>query len=290
MKWAIPAKTFLLGEYAALENAPALLISTTPCFELALSAAQTQATIHPQSPAGLWWNQQAVKNYQLLFTDPYDHCGGLGASSAQFIGAYLAGTYLDKKEAKLDSLLEAYYHYAWNGQGLKPSGYDVIAQTQYGCVFINKKENQIKSYDWNFQDLSFVLIHTGIKLATHQHLQNTILSLPIEELSSTVNQAQAALEQNNSQLFIDSINNYHHQLMKLNLVAQHSLELIHDLADYPEVLAIKGCGAMGSDILLIITLKSQASSLYSKLKKLGKKILATEMNVTKKEQILININ
>ncbi len=285
MKWIIPAKTFLLGEYAALKGAPALLASTRPCFELNLNSTEIQSSIHPQSPAGLWWAQNKQKTH-LSFIDPYQGCGGLGASSAQFIGAYLANAYLQKKEAQLESMLEAYYHCAWNGKGLKPSGYDLITQTQYGCVFINKRENQINSYEWGFEELSFLLIHTGFKLPTHHHLQEGNINFPIDKLSQTVNKAKEALEQNNAELFVSSINNYHEQLYSLNLVAQHSLELIEELRCYPEVLAIKGCGALGADILLIITLKSQSSSLCNKLIKLNKKILATEANLTKKEHQL----
>ena len=287
MKWSIPAKTFLLGEYAALEGASSLLVSTKPFFELTLSPQQN-STIHSESPAGLWWAQQHISDYHLSFNDPYQGRGGLGASSAQFIGAYLASAFLEEKKPTLESMLDAYYQCAWNGQGIRPSGYDVIAQTQYGCVFINKQKEQIQPYTWNFSDLSFVLIHTGTKLATHQHLQKVKLNLPVDELSTIVDKAQAALKQNNSSLFIESINDYHKALEQLNLVAEHSLALIKKLRSYPEVLAIKGCGALGADILLLITLKSQVLSLKKNLLHLNKAILATELDLTQKSNKLLN--
>ncbi|RUR11600.1 mevalonate kinase [Legionella sp. km772] len=287
MKWTIPAKTFLLGEYAALEGASALLAATSPCFELTI-AQQPTAAIHPESPAGRWWDKQHLNNYALFFKDPYQGCGGLGASSAQFIGAYLASTYLKQEQPSLKAMLEAYYECAWNGQGARPSGYDVIAQTQYGCVFVNKDKIQIHSYAWNFNDLSFQLIHTGIKLATHHHLQEINLNIPTDELSAIVDKAKHAFEQNNSLLFIESINAYHHELNRLNLVAHHSLELIEEFRSYPEVLAVKGCGALGADIILIICLKNQVASLKMKLLRLNKKILASEINLTQKSNKLLN--
>ena len=287
MKWSIPAKTFLLGEYAALEGASSLLVSTKPFFELALSSKHN-STIHPESPAGLWWAQQHISDHHLSFSDPYQGCGGLGASSAQFIGAYLASVFLEEKKPTLDSMLAAYYQCAWNGHGIRPSGYDVIAQTQYGCVFINKQKEQIQPYSWNFSDLSFVLIHTGTKLATHHHLQEVKLNLPVDELSTIVDKAQTALKQNNSSLFIESINDYHKALEQLKLVAEHSLELIKKLRNYPEVLAIKGCGALGADILLLITLKSQLPSLKQNLLHLNKVILATDLDLTQKLNKLLN--
>ena len=50
--WSIPAKTFLVGEYAALKEQSAILLTTTPCFELRLTSQPGLHGIHPQSPAG----------------------------------------------------------------------------------------------------------------------------------------------------------------------------------------------------------------------------------------------
>ena len=36
MKWSIPAKTFILGEYAAIAQRSAILVTTTPYFEVKL--------------------------------------------------------------------------------------------------------------------------------------------------------------------------------------------------------------------------------------------------------------
>lgn len=287
MKWTIPAKTFLLGEYAALANASALLVTTTPYFALSLEKQREDRNIHPHSPAGLWWQKQNITEYVLSWNDPYHSIGGLGASSAQFIGSYLASCLLKNETPTLDKLLAGYYQCAWNGTGLKPSGYDVIAQTQSGCVYINKERQHISSYPWLFKDLSFFLIHTGIKLATHHHLQQTDLPAQIPQLSTLVDTAKKAFEQGHSELFIQCINDYHHQLARLNLVAEHSLELIGELKKHPEVLAIKGCGALGADIILLITSPAQANSLREKLLNSNKKILATEANVASRSSTLI---
>nr|WP_256594408.1 hypothetical protein [Legionella pneumophila] len=57
MKWQIPAKTFLLGEYAAIAGEPAILLTTSPCFTLTLTENAKLEGIHPESPAGLWWQK-----------------------------------------------------------------------------------------------------------------------------------------------------------------------------------------------------------------------------------------
>ncbi len=278
MKWLIPAKTFLLGEYAALADASAFLLTTAPCFELTLTRLEQLSGIHPKSPAGLWWQQQNVEQ-GLLWHDPYAGRGGLGASSAQFLASYLASCFVNNRVPDLKQMLKAYYESSWAGKGLRPSGYDVIAQSQQGCVYINKQQKIIRSYKWPFQDLSFFLIHTGVKLATHHHLQDTALPDQIDYLSRLVDEAKQAFEQADSNKLITTINNYHQKLVELNLVAEHSLKLISEFKKYPEILAIKGCGALGADILLLITPMNKAQHLADKLKMQHRTILATEKNI-----------
>lgn len=276
MKWLIPAKTFLLGEYAAVAEASAIVLTTTPCFELSLTSAKGLHEIHPDSPAGLWWQKQQYPEKGLSWHDPYAGLGGLGASSAQFLASYLASCHVQQIKPTMEHMLDAYYQSSWSGKGLRPSGYDVIAQSQQGCVFINKQKNTIRSYPWPFEDLSFFLIHTGVKLATHHHLQQTTLPQQIDYLSALVDDAKQAFEQINAQQLINSINCYHEKLSELNLVAEHSITLINQLKQYPEVLAIKGCGALGADVLLLLTLSKHASQLNNKLQAQKRMILATE--------------
>ncbi|MDR3501238.1 MAG: hypothetical protein P4L79_01470 [Legionella sp.] len=275
MKWLIPAKTFLLGEYAAVAEASAIVLTTTPCFELSQSTEPDLVGIHPQSPAGLWWQQQNIET-GLTWHDPYAGIGGLGASSAQFLASYLASRMLQEKRADMDSMLEAYYQASWTGKGLRPSGYDVIAQSQQGCVYINRQNKTVQCYDWSLHDLSFFLIHTGIKLATHYHLQDTALPSQIDYLSNLVDMAKNAFEHQDSQQLITCVNNYHAKLAELGLVAEHSLQLINQLKSHPEVLAIKGCGALGADIILILTSRSEAPAFDAKLKQENHTLLATE--------------
>lgn len=278
MKWLIPAKTFLLGEYAALAEESAIILTTNPYFELTLGN-QKEFEIHPQSPAGIWWQKENCLDQGLVWQDPYNGIGGLGASSAQFLASYLVSCALKNTSANLHSMLEAYYQVAWSGTGLRPSGYDVIAQSQNGCVFINKQQKLISRYDWVFQDLSFFLIHTGIKLATHQHLQETTLP-QVQELSMIVDAAHDAFQNKNSQQLVRSINDYHQKLLHLNLVASHSEHFIKQFKNHPEVLAIKGCGALGSDVLLIITSRNDAPVFRAKLNEQPWLIVATEQNLT----------
>ena len=281
MKWSVPAKTFLLGEYAAIAGASAILLTTNPCFELELTATESLLGIHPDSPAGLWWQQQRCQGKGLSWHDPYGGRGGLGASSAQFLASYLASCHLQGINAEIDNMLQAYYQSSWAGIGFRPSGYDVIAQSQHGCVYINKQQKRMQIYDWPFKEVSFFLIHTGVKLATHHHLQDTDLPKPIDELSALVDTAQQAFEHTDSKSLICSVNSYHEKLAELRLVAEHSMQLINHFKKYPEVLAVKGCGALGADILLLLCSPENTSSLHNKLLNEQRIVVATEKTLHK---------
>lgn len=288
MKWQIPAKTFLLGEYSAVAEASAIILTTTPNFELSLSDKESLLEqIHPQSPAGILWFKEKTQGKYLSWNDPYNGRGGLGASSAQFLACYWAVCHLNNKKPDLNSMLELYYQSSWTGKGLRPSGYDVIAQSHQGCVYINKQKNLIKAFNWPFKELSFLILHTGIKLATHHHLMETPLPAPIDYMSSLVDSAKQAFEQKNSTQLINAINDYHQILFNLNLVALHSLDIINSIEEYSEVLAIKGCGALGADTILIITKQQDLLLMKERLEAKKYLILATNNDMTQADNTVM---
>ena len=89
--FSFPSKTFLTGEYAVLEEAPAVLINTSPrfCFSVTNNddnTVNTQQPFHKDSPAGQYLKNHPHinKQYNISCTDPHDHQGGFGLSSAEF--------------------------------------------------------------------------------------------------------------------------------------------------------------------------------------------------------------
>lgn len=292
MKWSIPAKTFFLGEYAAMVGAPAIILTTTPCFEVILTDEPGLSGIHPDSPAGRLWTEQGPADQGLLWHDPYHGRGGVGASSAQWIGAYFASIHVrtsglnpamddspstsrERNPSSIDDLLRAYFESAWQGVGLRPSGYDVWAQSLQGCVYIHRQEARCCTDTWPFHDLAFILVHTGKKLATHHHLQTLTLSGQVKPLADLVESAQLAFESADSMRVIDAVNGYHQRLLQMGLVASHSLEQMDALKVHPDVLAIKGCGAMGADVLLLLVPATQLRALSAHLGRMEWSILAT---------------
>ena len=264
MRWRIPAKTFIVGEYVALQGGPALILTTDPCFELGLLEEDTPSVIHEDSPAGQLIKKEGLHE-RLSWHDPYHGLGGFGASSAQFLGAYYAQAFLKDKSVDRDALLNAYFDCSWSGEGLRPSGYDVLAQHMQGCVYLHREQNEYVSFAWPFLDVSFILIHTGHKLQTHQHLKQLILPDTMERLTSLVGMAKEAFITADAEQLIDAVNGYHTHLHQLQWVAPHTVSRIEQLRQDPDVLAVKGCGAMGADVLLVLVPTDKRDSLRKRL-------------------------
>lgn len=303
MKWQIPAKTFLLGEYIAIAGDPAILLTTTPCFQLECMTAEKNQGIHDQSPAARFWqeHESALQSHSLHFYDPYEEQGGLGASSAQFLAAFLAYCHLMKKNPSLIDLQNAYYHFAWNKEGLRPSAYDLLAQSENRCVYIRRNNsnsspndankydiNQIHSYDWSFSDIAFVLLHSGHKMATHHHLQSATMPNPSSmlKLKTIVEGARVALEKSDADRMINAIGSYQNELQGQSLTIPATLEKLEDLKKNKKILAAKGCGAMGSDILLLIVEKSELAEQVAYLTTRGFQVRATSQSLYKEKPLM----
>lgn len=271
--WQIPAKTFLIGEYLALDAGPAILLTTKPCFELSL-VNEGALPFHPQSPAGRFCRDHQLE-HRVIWHDPYHGLGGLGASSAEFIGSFYAYCKLTKRPFNREILLDAYWTYAWSHQGKKPSGYDVIAQTLHDCVMIHQAENDVRTCAWPFEEFGVILVHTRHKLATHEHLKEvTFKHEQTEKLHDIAMQAWMAFEKVSGDALITAVNEYHRALRSMNLVANTTLSLIDELSMALKPLAIKGCGALGADVVLMVIERSCMVGAYTFLKQKNMTVLA----------------
>ena len=98
----IPGKTFLVGEYLALEGGPSVVANTHPSFRFRWTleqadggAARIEHGFHPESPAGKFLNRLnasrllGTEKATIEFHDPHYGKGGLGASTAEFLGAWV---------------------------------------------------------------------------------------------------------------------------------------------------------------------------------------------------------
>ncbi len=262
LRLSAPGKTFLLGEYVALSGGPALLAATGPRFKLKIHFhcdRPSEEFAHPQSPAGRLLQKYGdeLKEWDLKFVDPYEGAGGLGASSAQFLLLYALLTWKNspllqaERELDLKAVLAAHRECAWNGEGVPPSGADLVAQIRGGLCYFDKKNGILKSSRWPFDKLGFSLFKTPFKLATHEHLR-TLSEVPQEGLAGWVRAAQKAIEEKKPESFVDAVKGFGAELHRQQLVCSETSDLLAQLKSSPLVLAGKGCGALGADVILAL--------------------------------------
>ena len=233
--------------------------------------------IHKDSPAGKLIQQHPLffNQFDLEFFDPHLGRGGWGASTAQFLAAYALlhwqGTQVADPEKYFDrdQMLDVYKDVAWDGQGLPPSGADLIGQLKGGLTYFEKRSGLINSLKWNFQDLEFYLIPTGQKVATHHHLQELKI-LDTEALESFVRRVQDAFKRDNKLELIEGLKLVSKELDKHHWVYEKTKEYLKTLNAIPGVLASKGCGALGADVVLAIVEKSKSVLFEALLKEEGR--------------------
>jgi mevalonate kinase len=264
-----PGKTFLVGEYLALHGGPSLLISTEPqfTFKTLRSVPWKRAfPFPPQSPAGrlVARHESNFEGVRVEFHDPHRGKGGLGASSAQFALLYTWMMNIRKIEpSNFDwkSLLAEYLKCAWSGEGMPPSGADVVAQLTGGICWFDGRENLVQKLSWPFENLGFTLIRTGTKLATHEHLKEA-KAAPQIALREVVLATKTAFDQANEKLLVSSVNEYSQLLQDADLTARATHGLLSAMkSDGDWALAAKGCGAMGADVILVIHERARAKEV-----------------------------
>lgn len=303
-KFSCPSKTFLTGEYAVLQGGSGILVGTFPRFEAKVKKVSTSQNgfiegLSPQGPSMdfLKDNIDLFSSYSIHFHDPHEGKGGLGWSSAQFIMLYAMKKWIlnDQVLPNIDpkELLEVFLKYAWNGQGWAPSGLDVLCQLKGGILQVTapkKFENSkilsvmIEDYqeyiNWPFQDISFCLLRTGTKVATHAHLSG-LNSINFSELAKFSKLTGESLKVKDEELFLDCINQFRESLISQYLVDPNSVKLYSMLQDRPEVLAYKGCGALGADVILVITVKELIGDFLDWAKSIDFEIIATSNDVSR---------
>lgn len=271
---SIPGKSFLAGEYLALNGGPAILLATAPKFELRVRKGSGWSPgIHKDSPAGKLIQKHAAyfNQFDLDFYDPHLGRGGWGASTAQFLGCYAllewqeAASIEGEKYFDTHKLLSAYKDLAWDGTGLPPSGADIVGQLRGGLTYFDKKQGQITQLKWNFDDLEFFLIPTGYKVATHEHLKSLNI-VATENLEVPLRKILEGLQAHNKELFVQGINAYAAELEMQKWVYSKTHELLQHYRSIPGVLAAKGCGALGADVILAVVEKEKSTMFEALLK------------------------
>lgn len=258
---SVPSKTFLVGEYLALTGGPSITLNTAPYFELIVNTADTDFinTFHPDSPAGKYLieHPELLQDYSFEFKDPHAGAGGFGGSTAQFALLYLLHTKTNKDSiplAKLQEVLEIYIRLAKTKNAIAPSGADLIGQLTGGITYFNRATMQINKYAWPFIGYSYLIFRTNYKIATHEHLAALKLPSPdiLHTMQAVVAKAELALASNTFSNLITAVNKYRDLLATTNLTIAATKTTLRQLQQNPNILACKGCGALGADVILVL--------------------------------------
>jgi mevalonate kinase len=270
LRLSVPSKSFFLGEYLALVGGRTLLAATLPRFELqVMPGSGAVRGVAPASPAGrlIAANAGSFGTVDLEFTDPHAGAGGWGASAAQFLMCYAAlerirdqATDATAPRLDVEAILSAYVKAAWDGGGYPPSGADIVAQLEGGIVEFAKAGGVLRTHAWPFDELDFLFVPTGNKVATHEHLRD-LGPIDVTVLSAHASRACAALLSGDSARFVEGMRGYAAELERQALVHPGTLALLRRLDALPGVLARKGCGALGADVVVAIVQSDSATAI-----------------------------
>lgn len=266
---SVPGKSFLAGEYLAIRGGPSLVFASEPRFELQVTPGRGQHQgLSEESPAGKLLNDHRdfFKNYDLVFRDPHHGRGGWGASTAQFLTCFVVWEWKEScaleslKSLSFSRLLENYWKYAWSGEGQRPSGADMIGQYTGALTYFDPQSARVSKHGWPFHQLEMALIPTGHKVATHDHLRG-LGDFPVHELQIAIADIIQGLKNVDETGFVGGLRRYGKALADLHFVAPTTAKILEKLKACPDILASKGCGAMGADILLVVYHKNKREAV-----------------------------
>lgn len=274
MKYQIPGKTFLTGEYSVLVGGAALGLAAKPYFEVSFTKQEKQA-FHPESAAGKFLEKQKL-NYQISFEDGYANQniqGGFGRSGAEF----LAVTLPEKKT--FPEILKNYQR-STEDQKVKPSGADLAFQYFGRVCLADLSKNEYESFDWPFPNLHFFIVSTGLKVKTHQHLEELDL-LKIKHLPQISDRViQSFLEKKDAE-FVENLKLWSLELKKCGLQLEESWQMKLKLEKQQDVLLVKPCGALGADVLLVFCYEKNKSKIEKLINFENLKIISQNQDLSK---------
>lgn len=295
-----PSKTFLIGEYAILDGGEAILASTQPRFEMIIESPGegSAAGIHRNSPAGKWIRNHPsdFTSVKMRFIDPHEEAGGFGASGAQFLFVNLWSQIQNQNLQSLMSNLsideiwkDFRSFYADLPQKQKPSGADIISQWKGRLTAVCTSPFSTQELEWGFKELEFSLVRTNEKIQTHTHLQD-LGAVNFAELKTLSSEAVEALKSKNEEAFLNTVLRYSQELARLNLVAFPTQERLNRIKTHSSILASKGCGAMGADVLALFYRPEHRAEVKAFVSNLGLNTVATSEEISEGLQISVDVN
>lgn len=230
-----------------METGQALVLGHSPFFQFSFSTGN-QSPFAQESPAGRWLQKFPTK-HSIAYHDPHRGRGGFGGSGAELLAAMAAS---EVRPWPLDPW------WVWDQtRDLGGSGADLLVQS-----FSRKKDPAFLWIDKQTKELSELfphleaklsIFHTGKKVPTHSHLKESFV-IP-KSLADLTLEGKKAIGQNDAQALGHILRSIHQELRKANLQAEHTCRALDQLLGSAQAKAVygaKGCGAMGSDVIVVL--------------------------------------
>ncbi len=266
---SVPGKVFLFGEYAVLQQLPAVILTIEPRFKMRAEHRGADYVLRdwageypPKAPVARlmdWATYCGLPELSLSFEDPYSG-GGFGASSAQFALAYWAYTQVSDWKKDWQSVWKIYRELTSRG-GASPSGADLVAQWRGGVSVLNLKDGT-HSELWNAiaGGPRFLIFSAseqkGRKVLTHQHLEELsgrgVSSSLNAELFEILNKGVKAMRFQKWPELGQAMLSYAQALSNEGLELEETHADRTALSALPDVLGVKGAGALQADAIVVL--------------------------------------
>lgn len=275
------------------------------------SATSASGFFHALSPAGLFIRQKGIQLKNFHWTDPYNKKGGFGRSTAEFLSVYLAHHYA--LQGKAGSVLTDLTHEGLSffrklrkdyrdlhrnkhnnnlsnklsneGVGEQPSqcpsGADLVAQWMGGMSWVDPNRDDYQVLSWPWREYTFLIFHTGQKLATHDHL-NSLEGGEWGPLEPTARSCFSDFLKKDFSSFAAGLNRYSDQLAAQQLAAPQVRQAVLQLRKDPRVRAAKGCGAMGVDTVLVLAKTVDQDAVRHLGRERGWEFIASAENISER--------
>ncbi len=285
---SVGSKVFFLGEYQVLGGGSAFLAVLEPRFQLLVNPGTGNLTgIQHGSPGDLYFQREKefFRDWDLEFRDPHHGRGGFGASTAQIalLQGFKEGLESFRTQAQLDfdlrKIHKIYLELATERTGVVPSGADLISQFQGGLVEVDLGAGKIQRHSWPFPQWQVLFFATGNKLATHEHLKE-LKDLELNDLRLLYHKAMSAFKDRQASAFAEALREYQAALMLQGWQSPATGSLLTSINALPGIVAAKGCGAMGADVIAVMVESSKMSEIISEIDTLGLRYIGNLENRT----------
>lgn len=281
MSLIIPGKTFLVGEYSALVGGSVLGLATGPGFKIDYQSkpkAKVVQDFSMESPAGqlLQDNSSFFENLKIKIQDGFTPYGGFGKSTAEFLSAQMhlgIGTELGNFEK-----IRQIYKDCSLKSGAEVSGLDLAIQYFGGVTYYEHSSESYSQGPWAYPQYDFILISTGQKVKTHEHIQS--LNKPmLASLNPLCEQVIASYFKKNIQEFVAGLKAWSELLESSGFLSAESKNLKTKLEKNRDILCVKPCGAMGADVILVLCELEKSLSVQKSFQNLKLKVQATSLDL-----------